>query len=166
MNKTLYVFRHGHTFSTKNKVPYGDSVITAKILPEEVPVIKEIGEFLKDKEVDYFVTSAFFRCIETAKIVSEKIGRSFVTDERLNEYFLDTEDFSLFREKVNSFLRDIEQNEFKNITICTHGAVIAAIKHLVTNGQFEVHSLSDFSLPGVVTILKDGAVNEIDFRKS
>lgn len=162
MAKTYYIFRHGDTHATKTKTPYGDGVLTAPILPESKTYLEKIGFFLKNIPHSYNVSSEILRCRQTVEIVALAADKPFVFDKRLNEYNMET--FDDYANRIMSFLSDVEQKAIDHIVICTHGAGIAALKHLLIRNELVEENLIDFSDPGVLTIIKHGTIEEIDFR--
>ena len=49
--------------------------------------------------------------------------------------------------------------------ICTHGAVIAALKHYLTDGSFERRHETDYSQTGELMIINDDkSVEVLDFN--
>jgi len=163
MGQTYYIFRHGETFATKRyRGFYGWRVLSAPILAEGIPTIERIGTFLKTKPADFYVTSKLLRCVQTAKIVGDKSGVEFVLDKRLNEYFLET--FGHFRRRMESFIFDMSKENYKNIVVCTHGAGIAALTHLLTEQSFQLSNILNYPSPGVLTIIKEKKIEKIDFN--
>ena len=159
---TFYIFRHGETFATKGKVHYGLKIWHATILPEAKPVIERLGQYLKTKESDYQSSSEFLRCKETTKIITSVTGKEFVTDKRLNEFVFET--FGGFRRRIQSFLDDIHKTGYKNVMVCTHGAVIAGLVNLLTEGNFEWHDIKEYPSPGILTEIVGNNMKQISFR--
>ncbi len=169
-----YILRHGETFATSTKTNYGNDFLTADIIPEGIPSIIKIGEFLRNVKSDYNISSKIKRCIETSKIVSDITGFKFSYDERLNDALFDlktqhliTEPFENFNKRINSFYEEIQGKNYKNIVICTHGCVIAALKSLILENKLEEIDLLKFPKPGVLTIIRDNKkIEEIDFNQT
>lgn len=157
---TIYLLRHG--LATHSTTGYGDQLITASILPESIPVIKKTAEYLLDKQTDLNYSSEFLRCRQTVEIISMITGKQFLFDKRLNEY--NAESFEQFKIRLQSFLEDIKQKQVESLLICTHGAVIAGIKHLMINKKLNEENLLDFPIPGVLTVLNQGTIQEINFN--
>ncbi|MDE2025847.1 MAG: histidine phosphatase family protein [Patescibacteria group bacterium] len=166
--KTYYIFRHG--LATHSTTGYGDAIVNAHILPEGKAAIERMAEYLKVIPTDYNVTSEFIRCKETADIITKYTGKTFVSDARLNEYSAEEnynhETFEAFRQRLLMFLLDMEQDQSKQtILVCTHGAAIAGLKHILTEGRFTTDVRFDFPLPGVLLIVKpDATIEEMDFN--
>lgn len=172
MSKTrFYIFRHGETFATLHKNPqrfgavqaYGRKLFSASILEEGKPAILRLGEFLKVRSTDFNACSQFKRCKETAQIVTDITGKGFVYDKRLNEIVFET--VGHLKNRVKSFLDFVEEHEYKNVAICTHGGVIAVLKNLILKGEYNWGVRNDYPGPGVLIIIEDGEYKEIDFRK-
>ncbi len=161
--KTFYLFRHG--LATHSTHGYGDKIITAEILPEGILPIKRMAMFLKTIPSDFQVCSEFIRCRQTAEIVTNIAGKRFMFDGAINEYAPELkEPFNNFQNRVKHFLKDLQQKPFQNIVICTHGAVIAAIKHLIVDGYFREKDLLNFPPCGALLIIEAKTVKQIDFN--
>ncbi len=166
--KTYYIFRHAlATHSTKG---YGERIVDAHILPEGVKPIEKMAEYLKSVQADFAVSSEFIRCKETTEIVTAISGKTFTLDSRLNEFSQEEnyskETFEEFRNRLLLFLLDMEQDNSKQtFLICTHGSVIAGLKHILTEGRFTTDTRFDFPPPGVLVIIElTGQVKERDFN--
>lgn len=170
----FYIFRHGETFSTVNSDSgYGDKQFTTGILPEGIPAIQRLAEYLKQITPDHAAASELLRVQETVKVVTKITGVEFVKDKRLNE-LLDENGmapappyapyFEIQKEQLKEFLQEMEKHNYKTVFICTHGYNIAGIKHLILNNSFEVKDLPNYPNPGVLTIIKGKEVEEIDFN--
>lgn len=159
---TFYIFRHGETFATKENVHYGLKIWHATILPEAKPVIERLGMYLKNKKSDFQASSEFLRCKETTKIVSDITGKPFITDKRLNEFVFET--FGGFRRRTQSFLDEVNRKQYRTVMICTHGAVIAGLVNLLTEGKFEWHDIKEYPAPGILIEIKGEKMQQISFR--
>lgn len=159
---TFYIFRHGHTYATWNKMPYGETVYSANIIPQGFESIKKIGEYLRTIPSDFNISSEFKRCRETVKIISEITGKKFEFDKRLNEDI--EQDKNIFIKRVKSFLDDTKKKHYQNILICSHGAVLSAIKYLVLTGKVNEVQLNDFPAPGIILVIKGKTLKELDFN--
>ncbi|OGM18916.1 hypothetical protein A2686_03925 [Candidatus Woesebacteria bacterium RIFCSPHIGHO2_01_FULL_38_10] len=159
-----FIFRHAQTFKTKYSIPYKEKIKTARILPEGIPAIKGLSKYLKEKIIDSYYTSPFIRCTQTAKIISQITGRAFVNDERLGEFMEPKETFDQLKSRVQNFLQDLEKEGGKCLAICTHGAVISALKHLITTGIYELENLPDYPDPGILLKIKNKKTNYFDFN--
>ncbi|MGH7246386.1 MAG: phosphoglycerate mutase family protein [Candidatus Levyibacteriota bacterium] len=158
--KTIYIFRHAK--SVEDGQEYGEKILTADILPHAKEPIEKMGIYLKTVLIDTAFCSEVKRCRQTANIVSGKTGIQFITDKRINEYYL--EQFGDFRKRVQSFFKDLEKMKEETILICTHGAVIAGLTHLLLEGTFENFQLLDFPNPGVLIKITEKKLEEIDFN--
>jgi broad specificity phosphatase PhoE len=165
-----YIFRHGDTIETGNfwlrifGRNYDSHKIT--ILPKAIPALKNIGKFLKSVSTNANFCSPYPRCLESAEIVSSISKKTFKVDERLRELESNGEKFEDFRERIKSFLDDIEEKKYSAVAICTHGAGIAAIKYLKTKGKFYFFQVVDYPPPGNLLIIKDGKASKINFNSS
>ena len=161
MGKTFYIFRHGLTYHAKHYLPYGEHIYDAEILEEAIPPLERMGDYLKNIPTDKNVTSPFLRCLQTVEIIQRVSGKEFEKEERLKE---DVEGFDVLEERVRSFVEEINKSDYTSIAICTHGAVIGTLKHLLVRGDVELSNIMDYPIPGVLTIIKDGKIEEIDFN--
>lgn len=158
---TFYVFRHGETFASKNNVDYGKHQFTAEILPEGVPAVKRLGEYLKTVETDEQYTSEILRCVQTANIVTDITGKSFEKHSGLKE-FLEAS-FVQFRDRVKRLISEFQKTPGTYL-LCTHGAVVSALKHLLITGKYEEENLMDYPKTGVLLIIKNGTIKTLDFN--
>ncbi len=162
----LYIFRHGLTEQVKQNINYTiENVRTAELLPEGLPAIEKLALYLKNIPTDYNVASPFVRSVKTVEIVENITGKKFVFDNHLGEYvFQEGESFGQMAGRIRDFLNDLEQKHYSSVAVCTHGAIISGLKYLKTKGEFKLPELTDYPLPGVLTIIKDKTVSEIDFN--
>lgn len=164
MIKTYYLIRHGETFATKKyKGFYGWKVLSAEILPETIPMLERVGTYMKNIPTDANYSSTIKRCVQTSKILTSTSNKEFIYDKRLNEYFFET--FGHFKKRVQKFLQELNESNTETVFICTHGAVIAAIEHLVTVQQFTVPMVFNYPPPGILTIIKGKEIEKINFNK-
>jgi broad specificity phosphatase PhoE len=124
-----YIFRHGETFYSKNDIQYGENIETAEILPEGIPVIERLAEYLKDKINDFNFTSPYKRAIQTIDIVTKITGKIFVPDERLKEENLSKglESLDQLVKRLKDFIRSTENNNSKIVSLCSHGWPISTL---------------------------------------
>jgi len=164
MNKTYYLFRHGITQPVKDGRWYWGTLYSADILDEAKPTTIRIGQYLKDIDTDFHVTSPFKRCVHTAAIVTEITGKEFVTDKRLSEYTLE---FPWnFKKRILRFIEDMENSKHKTIVICTHAVVLEMLIQYFTNGHISLRHRIKAPLTGVLTIIKDKKISSKDFNES
>jgi broad specificity phosphatase PhoE len=158
---TIYIFRHG--LAVYPHEGYGDRILTAELLPEGKPPIERLGKYLIHAESDYHACSTILRCRQTAAIVTEATGKEFTPDPRLKEYHQET--FEQLAERVKNFCDEIEASPYKNVMICTHGSVIAGLKHYLTEGVFEPKHEPDYIQTGQLLIINDDNSTEVvDFN--
>lgn len=163
-NKTFYIFRHGETDRTKNNIPYPlDTNDSVPILEEGKPVIRKLANYLKDCPTDIYYRSHFLRCKQTADIITEITGKVFVEDDRIYDH-QPGEGFDHLHERVLSFYNFVNESNHQSIAVCTHGEVISGLKFLATTGKFLPEQQGDFPRPGILLIIKDKKVEEIDFN--
>ena len=149
-SKTFYLVRHG--IATHSTHGYGKRKLIAPILPEAVPIIKRLATSLKDIKNSCNVSSEIIRCRETSALISNSTGKQFSYDKRLNEEYHET--IGEIRTRIQNFLNDMEKRPETNIIICTHGAIIAGIKHLLLEGKFMTKHLVDYPQTGTVLIIE------------
>lgn len=164
----FYIFRHGDTKDSGSLLAKifghrGDSHIFP-ILSEGMPALEKIGRFLKNISTDADFCSPYLRCVDSAGIVGSVANKKYRPDERIRELEKNGEKFTGFKKRVSDFINEIEKRNYSAVSICTHGAVIAAIKHLKTNGKFFFFQVLDFPTPGNLVIIKNGKVKDIDFN--
>jgi broad specificity phosphatase PhoE len=155
--------RHGETFATKRNSGYGALVFIAPILKEGIPAIEAQAAFLNDIHTDYNVCSPVRRCKQTAKIVHDITGKRFHTDRKIREYFLET--FGGFKNRIELFLTELDNSGIETVLIITHGAVIAALTHILARDSFHIAEMTDYPKPGVMRVIERGQqMKEIDFN--
>lgn len=161
-----YIFRHGETYYTKNDFHYGENYASAEILPEGIPAIEKLGEYLKDKLMDNNYTSPFKRAIQTVEIVERITGKKFIPDERIREEGLSraTETLEQLEERLSDFIKEMENKNTKCISVCSHGWPIAALVSILTKSYVTKYDLSNFPKCGVLTIIEGTALKTLDFN--
>jgi broad specificity phosphatase PhoE len=135
------------------------------VLPKGIPTLERIGKYLKDIHTQKNFVSPFIRCLDSAKIIGRISGKKFIVDDRIRELENNGEKFTNFRSRVSDFVADIERKNYSAISICTHGAVIAALKHLLTKRKFYFFQVIDYPDPGNLTIIKNGKVETMNFNQ-
>ncbi|MBI1863719.1 histidine phosphatase family protein [Candidatus Woesebacteria bacterium] len=164
MSTNLFLLRHAETFATINSEPgkekYHDKVLTADILKSTVTPIIEISKYLKKIDTEKNLTSPVKRCRQTVEIITKHSAKKFEIDEDLREYYM--ENFESLKNRVENLVK--KTNKYKNVLICTHGAVIAGIKHLILENDFKFEDIHDYPKPGVLIIIKDKKIEEKDFN--
>jgi broad specificity phosphatase PhoE len=159
---TFYIFRHGETFVTRDKKRwYGRKVFSAQILEEGKPIIKKMGIYLKNVPSDQNFCSPYKRCRQTAEIITYATQKEFVYDKRLGEFLW--EPLGYFKRRLKSFLKMVEKNNYQNVFVCTHGAVIPALIKLIQGKDFNETDLAKPN-PGVLFIVEGKAVKAINFN--
>ncbi|MDX2161050.1 MAG: histidine phosphatase family protein [bacterium] len=146
--KAWTIFRHG--LATHSKTGYGDQIWTAQVLPEGIPPIQRLAGFLQHEGTrpDMAACSELLRCRQTAAIVTAATGVAFTPDARLNEQIDET--FDQVRERVRGFIAAVNASPHQSIWVCTHGAIIAALKNLLTVGLFTPSDALDYTKPGEI----------------
>ena len=134
----FYIFRHGDTVNSKNpfdKLSIKKNTRNLPILPESYPALEKIGKYLKDIPTDADFSSPYLRCRQSVEIVGKFSGKKYVLNPRIEELEGHI-NFPDFNKRITSFLGEIKEKSYSTVSICTHGAVIAAIKHIETRGKF------------------------------
>jgi broad specificity phosphatase PhoE len=148
--------------ATHSKYGYGRKILSVSILPEGIPAIKRIADELKNVPNSLQRTSEFVRCKETCSIITQVTGKTFEGDLRLNEKY--HEKIYDVRMRVMDFLDEIMHLPQQNIIICTHGAIISAIKNLLLHKKFVTKHLHDFPPTGTLMIIKEGDIEIKNFN--
>lgn len=165
----LYIFRHGDTKESGSLLVkflgYRGDSHNLPILPKGLPALEKIGKFLKDVPTDANFCSPYLRCMESAKIVGSIAKKIYQPDERIQELDSSGGKISSFFKRVNNFLDEINKKNYSAVSICTHGAVIAVIKHPEIGKKVFFFQVLDFPNPGNLIIIKDGKVDTINFNK-
>jgi broad specificity phosphatase PhoE len=157
-----YIFRHGETFYSKSRSSYPEDNFSVEILPEGILALERLAKYLKNISSDFNVSSEYKRCQQSIKIVSEISGLHFENDARLNEFNRET--FEDLVKRLQSFVKDIEEKNYSTVIICTHGAVIAGLKNILTGSEYEKCEMVDYPRTGVLTCIENNKIEEIDFR--
>lgn len=166
----FYIFRHGDTIESGNLLikffgHKGDSHLLP-ILPNGVPALEKIGQFLKNIPTDANFCSPYLRCMDSIKIISPIAKKEYQVDERIRELEDNGEGFPSFKKRVVNFFNEIEKKNYSAVSICTHGAVISALKHLETSGRFFFFQIWDFPPPGNLIIIKNCRIGNINFNSN
>ncbi|HLE48935.1 MAG TPA: histidine phosphatase family protein [Patescibacteria group bacterium] len=164
---TFYIFRHGATYFSKNKIFYGDAVETAEILPENTPIIKKLASYLKKVSIDKGFTSPYKRSVQTTDIIKKEIGLEFEIDDRLGEQMMlyGKETFKEFQKRLTDFVNEVKEKNYKNVAICSHGWPIAGLIAAILKGKIQKIDLLKYPETGELIIIKDGKVETIDFNQ-
>jgi broad specificity phosphatase PhoE len=164
----FYIFRHGDTIETEDFLTrifgHKHDSHNITILPKATTALKRVGTFLKNVCIEANFCSPYIRCLESVQIVGNVANIKYKLDERLRELEKKGETFSEFRDRVRSFLDEIRQKDYSKVSICTHGAVIGAIKHLQLSGKLYFFQVYDYPPPGHLVIIKKGSVSQLDFN--
>jgi broad specificity phosphatase PhoE len=160
----FYIFRHGETYYTKNKLHYGNAKETAEILPESIPIIKKQAKFLKKVKTSLNFSSPYTRCKQTVSIIEDVTGKKFEFDERIGEERMDLgETIDDMHKRIASFYNSLKADN-KPALVCSHGWPIAILWALITKGEFSVEDLDNHPRPGEIWIYKNGKIEMPDFN--
>ncbi len=177
----LYLVRHGQADNNVKGIivshpKEGENPLTEKGRNQ----IEESAKFLKDKKVDIIFSSPIQRTMETAEIISKKVGAEVVVDERLAEVELGKlegksweeylnlypkslnpertdkigiEGLEDIRDRLDSFIEDMnEKYKGKNIAIVSHGNPLRVMNGILLNMSKE--GIMDDSMPKNGQIIK------------
>lgn len=159
MSKTLYLFRHG--LATLSQQGYGEHVLTAELLPQGLPAVKNLAAYLKDVPAELHLASPLTRCQQTVAVVSEVTGKQFQVDDRLREFH--QESFGQLLERVTHLHQELLAHPADNLMICTHGIIIAALTHLHLEKDFSPAQEFDYPPPAGLYIVSEGKVESCVF---
>lgn len=154
---TFYLFRHG--LATHSTTGYGDRALTADLLPEGKPAAHQLGMYLTQFPVELALTSPVPRCLQTAAIVAKHTGWQFRIEEQATEYY--PEVFAPFHNRLTHFAQYLRNLPQQHVAICTHGGVIAGLKHLLTEGSFTESQMLDYPKPAGLIIISEPSYSAI-----
>jgi broad specificity phosphatase PhoE len=160
----LFIFRHGETYFSKNDIPYGDKGKSAEILPEKIPIVEKLANWLKDVPTDINFSSPLKRCKQTVEIISKITGKKFTFDERLRDWEPDEESVQDTITRVVNFAKEIESKNYKSVAICTHGYPINVLTAYFLKGFVRQVDLENFPRPGVLVSVDGKNVSYKDFN--
>jgi broad specificity phosphatase PhoE len=164
----LYILRHGDTTESGNLFfrlfGHKGSSFNLPILPKGLPPLQKIGEYLKSVPTEANFCSPYIRCVDSAKVVGKIADKKFDNESRISEFERNGEGFGYFYKRVKNFFDDIKSKKYSSVSICTHGAVIAALKHLATGRSFHRLQIWDFPKPGNLIVIKDSKVEILNFN--
>jgi broad specificity phosphatase PhoE len=160
-DKHWYIFRHG--LATHSKNGYGDQILTAQVLPEGRPPIERLGVYMRALPYDVGYRSEFLRCAQTAQIITDATGNPFTPDARLNEQHLEA--FEAVHDRVRAFVDEVNASSYRHIWVCTHGVIIAALRHFILDGQFWRSMENDYTQPGELLLIANGKDEVLNFRE-
>jgi probable phosphoglycerate mutase len=83
MNTTLIAVRHGET--EWNRVEKQQGHLNSDLTDLGFRQAKALAEGINGCKIDFFYSSDLGRAIQTASIISQRIGKDFITDDRLRE---------------------------------------------------------------------------------
>lgn len=157
-----YIFRHGQTLNSKFHLPYPKNNKSVEILPEGIPALKKLAKYLKNIKSNHNFSSEYLRCQQTTAIVANISGLKFKKDKRLNEK--SGENFSDFKKRVKDFVDEIDKMNYEIVVICTHGAVIAALRKTLLKKSLRITNLPFYPKTGVLMKVYGKEIEYIDFN--
>jgi hypothetical protein len=66
--------------------------------------------------------------------------------------------------RAKKLVEKLEEKRKTSYLLCTHGAVISAIKHLLIYGDYKYENLMDFPVPGTLMIIDSSGSEVLDFN--
>ena len=157
-----YIFRHGQTKYSKYHLPYPKDNRFVEILPESKVAIEKLAKYLKKIKSLKNFSSEYRRCQQTAEIVTKITGLKFKKDKRLNEK--SGENFGDFKARVKDFIEEIEKKNYEMVMICSHGAIIAALRKMLLKKSLRITNLPFYPKTGVLMIVNGKKIEYIDFN--
>jgi len=148
-HQTFYLFRHG--LATHSTTGYGNRALSAELLTEGEVAVHQLGTYLHQFPVELAMTSPVPRCVQTASIVTEHTGWQFQVEDQVTEYY--PEIFGPFHDRLTAFAHHLTTLPQRQIAICTHGGVIAGLRHLLTEGSFSESQILDYPEPAGLVIV-------------
>lgn len=150
--QTFYIFRHG--LATHSTTGYGERALTAELLPEGKAAVHLLGEHLKQFPIELGLTSPVPRCLQTARIVTQHTQLPFTIEAALTEYY--PEVFEPFQVRLRSLARQLLAHPARHMALCTHGGVIAGLRHLLLGESFTEAQLLEYPQPAGLVIITIG----------
>lgn len=86
--KKLWIIRHGYRidFNDPHWVDTAKNPYNPPLAPVGFEQAAETAEVLKDKEIDFIISSPFLRTIQTANIIAEKLETKVILEAGLSEW--------------------------------------------------------------------------------
>lgn len=168
MAERLYLFRHAATEVTEEQdrlgvvIAYGDTNLTAPILPDYFEPVLKIAWFLSFQDLTGGFTSPVLRCKQTVEKIEDILGLGFEDDPNIGEGVGETNE--RVETRLRTFLDEkVTGRNHSTLAICTHAANISGIVSLLI-GIPKVTDPLQFPDPGVLTTIEGGKVTELDFN--
>ena len=172
----IYFVRHGETNGNVDKIMQGHMDIPLN--QNGIQQAKEVGEILKNVNLEVIFSSPLSRALKTAQIINKYHGLDIVVDERIKEFYsgavqgtkmkewseqmrkdyfdfpekFGAETWQAFYDRVVSFFKEI-QNSHKTILIVSHSGVYRNIYRYLNN-------IKDFHFD--LDEIKNASIVEID----
>lgn len=168
---TLYVIRHGETENNVLQVVQG--ITDSPLTDYGVEQTKKLKSLIKEKNIDYVVSSPLGRTKETAKLLVDNLPINI--DDRIVErnwglceqskleivdkvncwnYYLNIKDNAIepvqdFIKRIQEFLWDLKlKHKQETVLLVTHSAVSRAI-YFIVNGIPEDGDLTKLKIPNL-----------------
>ncbi len=159
----FYIIRHG--LATHSLVGYGDSILTAELLPEGMPAVERLAAHMRDQQlVAHEVwSSPVKRCMQTAKIVADVMALPQHSEPRISEQVNET--LGEIVQRISSWLDDVIETKPSAVVVCTHGAVIAVLTHFLLGRDGQIDE-QDYVKPAGLRLIQGGKhISEHDFAE-
>jgi broad specificity phosphatase PhoE len=154
----IYLFRHG--LATLSPQGYGPDNLTVSVLPEGLVAVSALAEFMATVPVHNIFTSPYHRCQQTAGVVGKKLQLSPTVWPLAGEYL--PPDWPGFAARMEDLV-ELLMVARRPLALCTHGAVIAALSHLLTNRPVTEWDQWDFPPPAGLRIIQNNTIQQLAF---
>jgi len=158
---TLFLFRHGETYYSKHKIPYGKEAESAGIIPEGVSKIKEIAGELNKEGVKIIYSSPLKRCVQTVEIIQKEtpvikvIFHQGLEEEKVTRGL---ENLKELTQRIEIFLNEIKDSGLKKVGVCSHGWPLAVIIALLKKGTINKFDLLNYPKCGELITTRNSVV--------
>jgi 2,3-bisphosphoglycerate-dependent phosphoglycerate mutase len=139
-----------------------------------------LAEFLHDKKIESIICSPFVRALQSVFPLAEKLMIKVITEERLSERILCTENQPNWREMLHntfsdldlcydggessssamnravSVIKDVKDSGLSNVVLVTHGNLMSLLLKYYDDKQFGFEEWEALSNPDVYHISFDG----------
>lgn len=158
---TLYLFRHGETYYSKHKIPYGKEAESAGIIPEGVSKIKKIASELNKEGVKIIYSSPLKRCVQTVEIIQKEVPAiKVVYYQGLEEEKVagGLESLKELTQRIDTFLNEIKDSGLKKVGVCSHGWPLAVMISLLKKGTVNKFDLLNYPECGELITTRNSVV--------
>ena len=152
----LILLRHGQSTVNAQGLINEDPANNVPLTSYGREQVKIVAEKLKDKLIDVILVSEFMRTKQTAEIVNTFHDKEIIVDKRINERrfgknmceYLPVkfaveknpfgewpggENFFQFKDRIKSFVNWLATQDYDNVLVVTHAAVVKVIRAVAEN---------------------------------